>query len=169
METWLECYVGKNPRNFEVEHLRIILLFEADCNQNNKWLGHAFMKEAERCELLAAEQYGSCQNKDAITQCLNKQLWYDYICCTQQPAALCSNDAKSCYDRIVLLIATLCMCRLGAKKMSVLSMLKQSAVCATIHALFMATPRGLPADRHGLNLLQVLVKGMGLVQQYGPQ
>jgi len=74
----------KIPGNFEVECLHIILLFEAHCNQNNKWLGHAFMKEAEQCELLAVEQYGSRQNKDAITQCLNKQLWYDYIRCTRQ-------------------------------------------------------------------------------------
>jgi len=82
------------------------------------------MQEAERCGLLVVEQYGSCQHKDAITQCLNKCLWYDYIRCTRQPAALCSNDAKSCYDRIVLLIAALCMCRLGAEKESVLSMME---------------------------------------------
>ena len=86
------------PGNFEVEFLHIILLFEVDCNQNNKWLGRAFMKEAECCGLLADEQYGSHRNKDAITQCLNKWLWYDYIRCTRQPAALCSNNAKSCYD-----------------------------------------------------------------------
>jgi len=119
----LNVMLEKMPGNFEVERLCIILLFEADCNQNNKWLGRAFMREAERCGLLASEQYGSWWNKDAITQCLNKHLWYDYIQCTRQPAALCSNDAKSCYDRIVLLIAALCMCRLGAEKMSVLSML----------------------------------------------
>jgi len=94
----LNVMLEKIPGNFEVERLCIILLFEADCNQNNKWLGHAFMKEAECCGLLTDEQYGSHQNKDAITQCLNKQLWYDYIRCTCQPAALCSNDAKSCYD-----------------------------------------------------------------------
>ncbi len=114
----------KSPGNRDVERLRIILLFEADCNQNNKWLGRAFMREAEWWNLLADEQYGSQRNKDAITQCLNKRLWYDYIRYTCQPAALCLNDAKSCYDRIVLLIATLCMCRLGASKPSVLSMIK---------------------------------------------
>jgi len=100
----------KAPGNIDVEWLRIILLFEADCNQNNKWLGWAFMKEAELWDLLAVEQYGSRCQKDMITQCLNKRLWYDYIRSTRQPVALCSNDAKSCYDQIVLLIATLCMC-----------------------------------------------------------
>jgi len=81
------------------------------------------MKEAELWDLLAVEQYGSRRQKDTITQCLNKRLWYDYIRNTRQPAALCSNNAKSCYDWIVLLIAALCMCRLGAPKQSVLSML----------------------------------------------
>jgi len=120
----LNVMLEKAPGNFDVEHLCIILLFEADCNQNNKWLGRAFMKEAELWDLLAVEQYGSRCNKDAITQCLNKRLWYDYIWCTWQPAALCSNDAKSWYNQIVLLIAALCMCCLGAEKSSVLSMLK---------------------------------------------
>jgi len=69
----------KTPGNFEVECLHIILLFEVDCNQNNKWLGPAFMKEAELWDLLAVEQYGSRRNKDVIMQCLNKRLWYDYI------------------------------------------------------------------------------------------
>jgi len=119
----LNVMLEKAPGNIDVERLRIILLFEADCNQNNKWIGRAFMREAERHDLLAVEQYGSRRYKDAITQCLNKRLWYDYIRSTRQPAALCSNDAKSCYDRIVLLIAALCMCRLGASKPSVLSML----------------------------------------------
>jgi len=43
--------------------------------------------------------------------------------------ALCSNDAKSCYDRIVLIIAALCLCRLGADKALVQSMI------GTIHGM----------------------------------
>jgi len=69
----------KSPGNYEVEWLCIILLFEVDCNANNKWPGRAFMQEVEMAVALAPEQYGSCKFKDAITQCLNKWLWYDYI------------------------------------------------------------------------------------------
>jgi len=36
--------------------------------------------------------------------------------------ALCSNNAKSCYDRIVLIMAALCLCQLGANKALVQSM-----------------------------------------------
>jgi len=38
------------------------------------------------------------------------------------PAALCSNDAKSCYNRIVLLIVALALCRLGAVASAMQSM-----------------------------------------------
>jgi len=38
------------------------------------------------------------------------------------PAALCSNGTKSCYNRIILLIAALCLCHLGAPVNAVASM-----------------------------------------------
>jgi len=117
------CHVGKNIGNFEVGKLHNILLFKADCNSNNKWLGRAFMHKAELANALADKQYSSCCFKDAITQCLNKQLWYNYVCICKELAALCSNDAQSCYDCIILLIAVLCMCQLGALQPSVFSMI----------------------------------------------
>ncbi len=113
----------KSPSNFNVEKLRIILLFEADFNSNNKWLGCAVMLNTEQFNLLAPEQYGSRKKKSAIAQCLNKLLFYDIICFRWQPAALCSNNAKSCYGRIVLLVVALCLCRLGASHLSVFSMI----------------------------------------------
>jgi len=125
-EQWqkgLNIMLEKSPGNFNVEKLRIILLFEADFNANNKWLGRAMMLNTKQYNLLAPEQYGSRKQKSAVAQCLNKLLFYDYIHFRKQPAALCSNDAKSCYDRIVLLIAALCLCRLGASTTSVTSMI----------------------------------------------
>jgi len=56
-------------------------------------------------------------------QCLNKWLWYDLIRSTGIYTTLCSNDARSCYDHIVHLIAALCMCCLGASKSMVFSMI----------------------------------------------
>jgi hypothetical protein len=44
---------------------------------------------------------------------LNKVLTYDILRQKRIPAALCSNDAVSCYDRIVHAVASLCMQRLG--------------------------------------------------------
>ncbi len=104
----------KTPGNFNVEKLRIILLFEADFNANNKWIGRAVMFNTETNDLLVDEQYRSRRNKAAVLQCLNKGLFYDLLWQVKKPAALCLNDAKSCYDRITLLAAALCLCRLGA-------------------------------------------------------
>jgi len=35
----LNVMLEKSPGNFNVKKLRIILLFEADFNSNNKWIG----------------------------------------------------------------------------------------------------------------------------------
>jgi len=81
------------------------------------------MFNAEQYNLLAPEQYGSRKQKSAVVQCPNKLLFYDFIHFHKQPAALCSNDTKSCYDHIILLIMALCLCRLGASTTSVTSMI----------------------------------------------
>jgi len=119
----LNVMLEKVSGNVNMEKLHIILLFEADFNYNNKWLGRVIMFNAESTGMMANEQYGSCKHKSAIVQCLNKTFFYDLVRFQQQPAALCSNDAKSCYDRIVLLVAALCMCCLSANKKSVFSMI----------------------------------------------
>ena len=84
-----------------VDKLRAILLYEADFNQNNKMIGRNMMYTAEDLNLIAKEQYGSRKSLSAIDHSLNKTLTYDLIRQLKKPGALCSNDAKSCYDRIV--------------------------------------------------------------------
>jgi len=65
--------------NCDVAKLRIILLFEADFNQLNKFIGKEMMHQAEDNGLVAGEQYSSRHGKSAITQSLNKQLAFDLI------------------------------------------------------------------------------------------
>jgi len=118
----LNVMLEKSPGNCDMAKLWIVHLFEGNFNFNNKWLGKMMIAQVEAKELLAHKQYGSQKAKDAITQCFNKHLWYNYICFQHQLAALCSNDAKSCYDQIVLLAMALCLCRWGAFFAMVLSM-----------------------------------------------
>jgi len=47
-QTGLNLMIEKTTGNFNVEKLRIILLFEADFNANNKWIGRAAMYQAEK-------------------------------------------------------------------------------------------------------------------------
>jgi len=122
-KTGVNVMIEKTRGDFNMEKLQIILLFEVDFNFNNKWIGCAVMYRAEDAKLLAEEQYGSQKYKSAIYQCLNKQLFYDLVRFRKCPAALCSNDAKSCYDQITLLAAALCLCRLGGSQPMVASMI----------------------------------------------
>jgi len=128
-QTGLNVMHEKQAGNFNMEKLCIILLFEGNFNQNNKWLGCAVMFHAEAKQQMAKEQYGSRKEKSADIQCLNKRLLYDYACYTHKPMVLCSNDAKSCYNCIVLIVVALCLCRLGAPKTAVQSMV------STIHGM----------------------------------
>ena len=67
------------------------------------------MEFGERNNLLAKEQYGSRKGKSAIQHALNKRLVLDNIRLNKIPAIYCANDAKSCYDRILLMVAYLTM------------------------------------------------------------
>jgi len=68
----LNMMLEKMAGNDNVEKLRIIMLFEANFNNNNKWLGQVVMAAEESYGLMAIEQYGSRKCKSADSQCLNK-------------------------------------------------------------------------------------------------
>jgi hypothetical protein len=113
---WLpmtDVEILKKAGVFDVEKMRTILLMNAEFNMNNKKLGRDMMSHAETHKAVAREQYGSRRNHQCILAALNKRLTMDVLRQTRRAGALCANDAKSCYDRIVHNIATLCMRRLG--------------------------------------------------------
>jgi hypothetical protein len=92
-----------------VEKLRTIVLFQGDFNYLNKYIGRHMMKDGEAYEQLAWEKFGSHEGKNDIEQALNKVLSFDLIRKARMDADMCSNDAKSCYDRIVHAIASILM------------------------------------------------------------
>ena len=119
----------KHKGNFRVDKLRAILLYEADFNQNNKKLGREMMYLAKDLRAIAKEQYGSRSRLMAIDQSLNKWLTYDIIRQKKRPGVLCSNDAKSCYDRIVHLVVSLAMQELGPQSNLSFVCLRQFRIC----------------------------------------
>jgi hypothetical protein len=96
-----------------VTGLRTVVLTEVDFNFNNKILGKMTLHHAEMTGALAKEQYGSRKGKWAIDHAIHKRLTYDILRKLRAPGALCSNDAKSCYDCIVHSVAMLAYQRLG--------------------------------------------------------
>jgi hypothetical protein len=77
------------------------------------------MLNAEKFCVLAPEQFGSHKSLTSICQALNKVLTYNLICQRRIPAAMCSNDAKSCYNRIVHSVAKLALLHCGAPEPTV--------------------------------------------------
>jgi hypothetical protein len=112
-QTGIEVMLLKQKDNFHVGKLRATLLFEADFNFNNKRIGRALMWNAEDNKWLAPEQYGSRKGFSAIDHCLNKRLSFDILRQSKQAGAICINDMKGCYDRIVHSVAAICMKQLG--------------------------------------------------------
>jgi hypothetical protein len=105
----IDVMLEKKKGVYNIDKLRAILLYEADFNQNNKKLGRQMLATAELYDAIAPEQFGSRKFLSAVDQSLNKALIFDLWRQYRNSAALCSNDAKGCYDRIVHNVASLCM------------------------------------------------------------
>ena len=118
----IDAMLLKKQGVFQVDKLRTILLYEADFNYMNKFLGRHMLAQAEQYNLMAPEQYGSRKQHRAIDQALNKRISFDILRQQRQPGALCSNDAKSCYDRIVHSVASISLQRVGVPKLAVQTM-----------------------------------------------
>jgi hypothetical protein len=59
--------------------------------------------------VLAAEQFGSRSGHRAIEQAWNRWLIFDLVRQQRRPVALCSNDMKSWYDRVVRSVTSITM------------------------------------------------------------
>ena len=107
----IDAVLWKKPGIFFLETTRTIVLFEPDYNYMNKHISKMAMDNAEKFNQLAREQYGSRKGHRSIDQATNKRLTTDTFLLRREPGALCSNDAKGCYDRIQLVVAGLAMLR----------------------------------------------------------
>jgi hypothetical protein len=108
--------IVKRAGVYDVELMRTIQLMVAAFNMNNKLTGLRSMARAEILQMIPEEQSGSRKKHQAILAALMKVLTMDLSRRRRLPMALCSNDAKSCYDRIVLWIAALCLLRVGVAR-----------------------------------------------------
>jgi hypothetical protein len=162
----VEVMLLKQQNNFNIQKLRAILLFEADFNFNNKRIGRSLMWRAEDARWLAPEQYGSRKAYSAIDHCLNKQLSYDILRQYRQAGAICINDMKGCYDRIVHSVASICMQRWGMPMEPIRMMFY------TLQHLkhFVRTAFGLSKSFFQANdVNQLAIQGIGQGNGAGPQ
>ena len=116
--------IAKKEKGNLIEDLRTINLMEACFNFNNKFMARSTMKCAEENKLLPAEQYSSRKLHCIASQAINKRLVYDISHLQKRNIALCSNDAKAYYNRIVHSIVSLAMQQLGMPAEPIISMLR---------------------------------------------
>ena len=98
---------------FEIDKMRTIQLMHSTFNMNNKKLGRDMMSLAESCQVLTPKQFGSQKDHQSVLAALNKRLTMDVLRQRRQAGALCSSNAKSCYNCIAHNTAALCMRRMG--------------------------------------------------------
>ena len=115
----VDVMIPKKTDSQHVKKLRIIVLFHALFNMFNKRVAKLAMKQAERCNLIPHEAYGSRKGYRATDCCLNKVLTLDLARQKKESVVICSNDAKSCYDRIAHPVANICLQRLGVDPITV--------------------------------------------------
>ena len=71
------------------------------------------MEYGENNKQLAREQYGSRKKKSSGQHALNKRLTLDFLRLQKTPTILIANDARSCYDRIIIMVSYLTMLLYG--------------------------------------------------------
>jgi hypothetical protein len=108
---FVDVLIPKKTSSSAMEKLQIIVLFHALFNMNNKRLGRDMINNTENLQQIPWEIYGSRKGHRAIECVANKVLTTDIARQEHRPMALCANDAKSCFDRILHAMATICMRR----------------------------------------------------------
>jgi hypothetical protein len=125
LEVWIkrvDVLIPKKTTSSAIEKLFIIVLFHALFNMNNNRISMKMVANAERLNQIPWEAYGSRKRHRSIKCAANKVFTTDIARQEHRSMALCSNDAKSCYDCILHAIATICMRRDGVPKQICLMM-----------------------------------------------
>jgi hypothetical protein len=133
MERWkqiVSVMIEKKAGNNQLNKLRTIHLFEADHN----WLlgmifGRRMVHGAENQDHPHEEQWGSRPGRSTHDTLLHKILTYEIARMTRTPLATFDNDAKSCYDFVIVVFA-LMLCKKHGVPQSVCMMAAMSLMMA---------------------------------------
>lgn len=112
-KTATDLLLLKQPNDFRPHRMRLITLQHAASNHDFKYIGKQMNKIGEKLGLFSECQYGSRNKKSAAIQALNKSLLIDISRAKKRSIAIIANDAKSCYDRIVLWVLYFTMRKFG--------------------------------------------------------
>jgi hypothetical protein len=114
--------IEKSPGEIRVIMMRTIQMMNSEFQANNKKVGKAAMVYAEHHGLIPKGQCGSRKQHQAIDLALTKRLTWDLLILQRRSAGWISNDAKSCFDRIVHWVAIISLMRFGIQWKTLRSM-----------------------------------------------
>jgi hypothetical protein len=102
----ISVMIEKKPGVYLLEKLRTIHLFEADYNWTLGLIfGNRMVHSAEKQGHLNNSQWGSRPGRSTEEALIHKIISYEISRTTRTPLGTLDNDAKACYDRIVMLFA----------------------------------------------------------------
>ena len=103
----VNALIPKDEGSTKIHRLRVIHIYEADYNLilGVKW--RELLHHAARNGLINKNQFGSVPGRSAIDLCYMEELEYEISKCCLHPLIKNDNDAASCYDRILMYLASL--------------------------------------------------------------
>jgi hypothetical protein len=99
--------IFKESGNYKIHRLRVIHIYEADFNMLLAVKWRQMLRAADQKQLLHQGQYGGRPGCEAQSLPLLEELKYDISFMTRKSLVNFDNDATSCYDRIVVPLASL--------------------------------------------------------------
>jgi exonuclease III len=113
----INAMLEKIPGKPLLHKLRVIHIIESDFNlMIGINFGRRMMWNAEKAKVLGDEQDGSRKRRKAQDVLVRKHATLSVLRLSRSNAVFLDNDAKSCYDRIVMLMASLCCQSIGMDK-----------------------------------------------------
>lgn len=88
-------------------------MMNSEFQANNKKMGKLAMQYAEERKLIPPGQFGARKRHQAIDLAFSKRLIWDLLILQRRSAGWISNDAKSCFDRVVHWVAIIALLRFG--------------------------------------------------------
>ena len=105
--------IEKKAGDFRLSKMRTIQMMNSEFQANNKLVGKHAMAFAEQHRLIPPGQCGSRKQHQSIDLAVSKRLVWDLLFLQRRSAGWISNDAKSCFDRVVHSIAKIALLRFG--------------------------------------------------------
>ena len=102
-QTTITTLIEKDAGQPKIHRMRAIHIVEVEMQFFSKSLYvQKMMKNVEALKLVTDEQYGGQSQRQAQSAVLNKVCYYDITRQLHTPSAFMDDDARACYDRIVL-------------------------------------------------------------------